>query len=99
MTFQAKHASPASVEVETALVEAFVTDGNGVPRGKWVPGAKLAEVRAKGVLIPRSAYAQDIWGRDCDAAGLAHGTGGTFFQAIAVNCAGGPDGGVDASVK
>jgi glutamine synthetase len=84
MTFQAKHASAASVEVETALVEAFLTDGNGVPRGKWVPGAKLAEVRAKGVLIPRSVYAQDIWGRDCDAAGLAHGTGDPDGQCLPV---------------
>lgn len=58
-----------------AIVEAFVVDGNGVPRGKWVPAEKLADVSDKGVLMPRSVFAQDIWGRDADEAGLAHGTG------------------------
>ena len=58
-----------------AIVEAFVVDGNGVPRGKWVPAEKLADVSDKGVLIPRSVFAQDIWGRDADEAGLAWGTG------------------------
>lgn len=58
-----------------AIVEAFVVDGNGVPRGKWVPAEKLSDVIDKGVLMPRSVFAQDIWGRDADEAGLAHGTG------------------------
>ncbi|MCB8879476.1 glutamine synthetase [Acidisoma cellulosilytica] len=58
-----------------AIVEAFVVDGNGVPRGKWVPAEKLSDVSDKGVLIPRSVFAQDIWGRDADEAGLAWGTG------------------------
>jgi glutamine synthetase len=58
-----------------AIVEAFVVDGNGVPRGKWVPAEKLSDVSDKGVLMPRSVFAQDIWGRDADEAGLAHGTG------------------------
>jgi glutamine synthetase len=58
-----------------AIVEAFVVDGNGVPRGKWLPAEKLPDVSDKGLLIPRSVFAQDIWGRDADEAGLAHGTG------------------------
>jgi glutamine synthetase len=74
MTFQ-PNALTVPTSLDPGIVEAFVTDGNGVPRGKWVLHEKLPEVAAKGVLIPRSVYAQDIWGRDCDEAGLAHGTG------------------------
>lgn len=56
---------------EAGIVEAFLTDGNGVPRGKWLPAAKLADLRAKGLLIPRSVFIQDIWGRDAEEAELA----------------------------
>lgn len=56
-------------------VEAFVSDINGIARGKWLPRDKALEVAAKGLPLPRSIYALDIWGRDVPAAGLAFGTG------------------------
>lgn len=60
---------------EVERVEAFVCDVNGVARGKWLPRDKALEVDAKGLPLPRSVYALDIWGRDVGAAGLAFGTG------------------------
>lgn len=56
-------------------VEAFVSDVNGVARGKWLPRDKAMEAAAKGLPLPRSIYALDIFGRDVAAAGLAFGTG------------------------
>jgi glutamine synthetase len=56
-------------------VEAFVCDVNGIARGKWLPRDKALEVDAKGLPLPRSIYALDIWGRDVAEAGLAFGTG------------------------
>jgi glutamine synthetase len=56
-------------------VEAFIVDINAVPRGKWIPISKAATVARKGLPMPRSLYAQDIWGQDVEAAGLAFGTG------------------------
>lgn len=64
------HAHPA-----VERVEAFVSDVNGVARGKWLPRDKALEVAAKGLPLPRSIHALDIWGRDVAAAGLAFGTG------------------------
>ena len=57
------------------VLEAFVVDVNGVPRGKWIPRERALEVLAKGMAMPRSVFALDIWGRDVNAAGLAEGTG------------------------
>ena len=57
------------------VLEAFVIDVNGVPRGKWIPRERALDVLMKGMAIPRSVYALDIWGRDVNAAGLAEGTG------------------------
>jgi glutamine synthetase len=57
------------------VLEAFVIDVNGVPRGKWIPRERAVEVLVKGMAMPRSVYALDIWGRDVNAAGLAEGTG------------------------
>ncbi|HCV71255.1 MAG TPA: glutamine synthetase [Agrobacterium sp.] len=57
------------------ILEAFVIDANGVPRGKWIPRERAIDVLEKGMAIPRSVYALDIWGRDVHAAGLAEGTG------------------------
>jgi glutamine synthetase len=59
----------------TAVLEAFVVDVNGIARGKWVPAERIAEVLGKGVALPRSVYALDVWGRDIPEAGLAVGTG------------------------
>ena len=57
------------------VLEAFVIDVNGVPRGKWIPRERAVEILVKGMAMPRSVYALDIWGRDVNAAGLAEGTG------------------------
>lgn len=64
------HAHP-----DVERVEAFVCDVNGVARGKWLPRDKALEIAAKGLPLPRSIYALDIWGRDVVDAGLAFGTG------------------------
>ncbi|MGH6807268.1 MAG: glutamine synthetase family protein [Ensifer adhaerens] len=57
------------------VLEAFVIDVNGVPRGKWIPRERALDVLIKGMAIPRSVYALDVWGRDVNGAGLAEGTG------------------------
>ncbi len=56
-------------------VEAFVSDVNGIARGKWLPRDKALDLAAKGLPLPRSIFALDIWGRDVPDAGLAFGTG------------------------
>ena len=56
-------------------VEAFIVDVNGVPRGKWLRVGKAISIAEKGLPMPRSLYAQDIWGQDVEGAGLAVGTG------------------------
>lgn len=60
---------------EIEVIEAFVIDANGVPRGKWIPRDRARDVFANGMALPRSIYALDVWGRDVNAAGLAEGTG------------------------
>lgn len=57
------------------ILEAFVIDVNGVPRGKWIPRERIAEILTKGMAMPRSVSVLDIWGRDVHGAGLAEGTG------------------------
>jgi len=57
------------------VLEAFVIDVNGVPRGKWIPQARAEDVLLNGMALPRSIYALDVWGRDVNEAGLAAGTG------------------------
>jgi len=57
------------------VLEAFVIDVNGVPRGKWIPCERAEDVLLGGMALPRSVYALDVWGRDVDEAGLATGTG------------------------
>jgi glutamine synthetase len=67
---------------EVTRVEAFVSDVNGVARGKWLTRDKALTLDAKGLAMPRSVFALDIWGRDVPDAGLAFGTGdpdGLFF--------------------
>lgn len=57
------------------VLEAFVIDVNGVPRGKWIPRERALDVLENGLAMPRSVFALDVWGRDVTAAGLAEGTG------------------------
>jgi glutamine synthetase len=58
-----------------AVLEAFVVDVNGIARGKWVPAERIPDIMSKGVALPRSVYALDVWGCDVPEAGLAVGTG------------------------
>lgn len=63
-------------------IEAFVFDLAGAAKGKWLTRDKAMAIDAKGLPIPLSVFAQDAWGCDVAAAGLAFGTGdpdGTGF--------------------
>ncbi len=60
---------------DVEVLEAFVIDVNGVPRGKWIPRERALDVLTNGLAMPRSVFALDVWGRDVNAAGLAEGTG------------------------
>jgi glutamine synthetase len=63
-------------------VEAFVFDLAGGAKGKWLVRDKALGLDEKGLPIPLSVFAQDAWGCDVVAAGLAFGTGdpdGTGF--------------------
>lgn len=56
-------------------VEAFLADINGSPKGKWLERDKALAIESKGLPMPLSVFAQDAWGCDVPAAGLAFGTG------------------------
>jgi glutamine synthetase len=70
---------------EIDSVEAFVFDLAGAAKGKWLTRDKALGLDGKGLPIPLSVYAQDAWGCDVMAAGLAFGTGdpdGTGFPVV-----------------
>ncbi len=56
-------------------VEAFVTDINGIARGKRVPAAALARLYDKGLCLPASTLILDVWGNEVEATGLIFDTG------------------------
>jgi glutamine synthetase len=60
---------------EPSVLEAFVVDVNGIARGKWIPAERIPDIMRKGIALPRSVYALDVWGCDVIEAGLAIGTG------------------------
>jgi glutamine synthetase len=66
------------------LIEAFIIDVNGVPRGKWLQRDKAAALLGAGIAIPRSAYLLDIWGRDIFEGGIAFDTGDPDGVCVAV---------------
>jgi glutamine synthetase len=79
---QASLAAFLAAHPQVDRVEAFVFDVAGAPKGKWLARDKAGAVDAKGLPIPLSVFAQDAWGCDVAAAGLAFGTGdpdGTGF--------------------
>ncbi len=47
-----------------SMIEALITDSNGVARGKWIPRGKIESVLESGLKLPKSALNLDIWGRD-----------------------------------
>ncbi|MBI1215899.1 MAG: glutamine synthetase [Alphaproteobacteria bacterium] len=53
------------------MLDVFLIDVNGIPRGKKLPAAHAAEFFKTGLRIPRSSFAVDIWGRDVLSAGIA----------------------------
>ena len=55
------------------MVEALITDCNGIARGKWLPVQKLDSIEKQGLKLPKSALGLDVWGRDIPA--LAHANG------------------------
>lgn len=55
------------------MVEALITDCNGIARGKWLPVQKLDAIETQGIKLPKSALGLDVWGRDIPA--LAHANG------------------------
>lgn len=56
-------------------IEAFVFDLAGAAKGKWLERDKALALDAKGLPVPVSVFAQDVWGCDVAGAGLAFGTG------------------------
>ena len=65
-----------------AMIEALITDCNGVARGKWIPRSKIQSVLKDGLKLPKSALGLDIWGRDIPA--LAHANGDIDGYCLAV---------------
>ena len=55
------------------MIEALITDCNGVARGKWIPRNKILPAMKDGLKLPKSALGLDIWGRDIPE--LAHANG------------------------
>ena len=58
---------------DITMVEALITDCNGIARGKWLPVQKLDAIERQGLKLPKSALGLDVWGRDIPA--LAHANG------------------------
>jgi glutamine synthetase len=58
---------------DITMVEALITDCNGIARGKWLPVQKLDSIEKQGLKLPKSALGLDVWGRDIPE--LAHSNG------------------------
>ena len=67
-------------DIET--VEALITDCNGAARGKWLPIEKLSALLSDGIKLPKSAVAQDAWGRDVPRIALDNGDLDGWCQAV-----------------
>ncbi len=65
------------IEAHPALeyVEAFVTDVNGIARGKRVPVGALPRLYESGLCLPASTLVLDVWGNEVEATGLIFETG------------------------
>ena len=60
---------------ESVIVEVFLTDANGLSRGNGCRRARGLISWRRGYRCPFPFSRQDIWGRDVNAARLAHGAG------------------------
>lgn len=56
-------------------LEAFVTDINGIARGKRLPADALERLHRDGLCLPASTLLLDVWGREVQATGLIFDTG------------------------
>lgn len=65
-----------------AMIEALITDCNGVARGKWIPSHKLQSILSAGIKLPKSALGLDIWGRDVPELAFTHGDIDGFCRAV-----------------
>ncbi len=66
-----------------SMIEALITDCNGVARGKWIPRTKIQSVLDSGLKLPKSALGLDIWGRDIPE--LAYDNGDIDGYCLAVD--------------
>ncbi len=78
------HSAKLALLAECELIEAFIIDVNGVPRGKWLQPDKAKALLGAGISIPRSAFLLDIWGRDIVEGGIAYDTGDPDGLCVAV---------------
>lgn len=60
---------------ELEYVEAFLTDVNGIARGKRLPAHALERLYRTGLCLPASTLLLDVWGREVVATGLIFDTG------------------------
>lgn len=56
-------------------IEAFLTDINGIARGKRLPAHALERLYRAGLCLPASTLLLDVWGREVVATGLIFDTG------------------------
>lgn len=56
-------------------IEAFLTDVNGIARGKRLPAHALERLYRAGLCLPASTLLLDVWGQEVVATGLIFDTG------------------------
>lgn len=60
---------------ELEYIEAFLTDINGIARGKRLPAHALERLYRTGLCLPASTLLLDVWGQEVVATGLIFETG------------------------
>jgi len=67
---------------DTEIIEAVLTDLNGIYRGKWLPADGVDKVLSGKFKMPLTAVACDIWGRDIRALCRQTGDGDGLCEAL-----------------
>lgn len=75
--YRARHGTPE-------VVEALITDLNGIARGKRLPGSALDRLFHKGVYLPASTLVLDIWGSEVEATRLVSASGDADLNCLPV---------------
>lgn len=70
---------------ELEYIEAFVTDINGIARGKRLPADALDRLYHTGLCLPASSLLLDVWGQEVEATGLIFDTGDADLYCRPVN--------------